>query len=272
VDILVEQNAVGTSEPVRVGLLKDVAVTRGQTVSGLELVLDHPVDQSSSVRVDGVQPYGTEARASLACYQGLYSPDYAPLFTTSAAGVPPLAMPTISRTAPFDTTRWLLSVAAGNRKTLPSGYARTRIPVSGTSSASATLLAPVVPSSLPLGPEDAPGVAARSGLVLRWSIDPAAQMGEVWLTPWPAGSAPLRWKVRTPASVTSFTPFALPADVSPYPTLDVGPYRVETYSYYRKSSQGYAEQLAEDHLLGVSGEDVLVEQRETRLEGYVRFE
>ncbi|MFY0574622.1 hypothetical protein ACN28S_09900 [Cystobacter fuscus] len=75
-------------EVLRVGMKRDVAVGGGQAVTGQDIALDHPVDQSLGVTVTGLEPYGTSVNAFLSYSEGTQE-----LFSTGTTGTPPYPCP-----------------------------------------------------------------------------------------------------------------------------------------------------------------------------------
>jgi hypothetical protein len=138
--------------------------------------------------------------------------------------------------------------------------------VGRTSSAAVTLLAPVSITSPAVGTLAAPSSASRSGLVLRWSPDASAHSVVVELAP-RSEPGSLRWSVMAPASINSFTPFALPASIAPVTTFPAGSYRVEATATWRGNASGYA-----DSFTGSPLYDPYEETRTTRLRGYVELQ
>jgi hypothetical protein len=261
VDLFAKETEGTEGKVLRVGLKRDIAVGAGAVVRGLDFALDHPVDPSLGVTVEGTRYQGSEVSASLRYILGGQL-----LFSTSASGALPLVVPAIARTTPFDTLTPMLRVASGDAANLPGGEVQTEMPVSATSSAVVTFLAPLSITSPAVGTLEAPASASRSGLVLRWSPDGAAQLTEVELAA-KIGPGPLDWSVVAPASITSFTPFPLPADIAPVTTLPAGSYRVAATTTWRASARSYA-----DFFTGRMTYDPYEETRTTRLRAYVELQ
>lgn len=261
VDLFAKETEGPDGKVLRVGLKRDIAVGSGAIVRGLDFALDHPVNQSLGVTVEDSRYQGSEVSASL---RYILSGQF--LFGTSASRTLPLAVPAIARTAPFDTLTPMLRVSSGDAATLPGGEVQTEMPVSATSSAVVTFLTPLSITSPAVGTLEAPASASRSGLVLRWSPDGAAQLTEVELAA-KIGPGPLDWSVVAPASITSFTPFPLPADIAPVTTLPAGSYRVAATTTWRASASSYA-----DFFTGRLTYDPYEETRTTRLRTYVELQ
>ncbi|WP_257455441.1 hypothetical protein [Archangium lipolyticum] len=261
VDLFARETEGTTKKVLRVGLLRGIAVSSGTTISGLELALDHPVDQSLAVTVEGSRYQGSSVSASL-----WYILDGQFLFSTDASGTMPLPVPAIARTAPFDTITPMLNVTSGDATNLQGGAVQTNMPVSDTSSAKVTFLAPLSITSPTVGTQESPGSASRSGLVLRWSPDVSAHLTEVELAA-KVGPGPLDWTVVAPVSITSFTPFPLPADIAPVTTFPAGSYSVWATTTWRAKANSYA-----DFFTGSLTHDPYEETRTTRLLTYVELQ
>ncbi|WP_224245574.1 hypothetical protein [Hyalangium gracile] len=247
---------------LRAGLKRGVTVGGGQAVSGQDVALDHPVDQLLDVGVEGLQAYGSVASAEYLFFEG-----EAELFRTDALGSVPLKVPTVARTPPFDTTRTMLRVKAGDRERLPSGRTTAEVPVASTAtSASVKLLAPMRFESPTVGTNKAPPAVPRSGLTVRWSADPEAQLHRMGIAAAAGQAGRLNWIVWAPPSITSFTPFALPAEVSPHATLATGRHAIEISAYARGDVQGYEAWFGRDSLRDGPA------QRDTGLMGYVNLQ
>ncbi|WP_157823766.1 hypothetical protein [Melittangium boletus] len=261
VDLFARETEGPGGKVLRVGLKRDIAVGSGASVSGLEVALDHPVDQSLGVTVaGGFDPEG-EASATLQYILGGQL-----LFSTNASGQLPLSIPAVARTAPFDTLTPMLRVSVGDAATLPGGMVQTAVPVSGTSSAAVSFLNPLRITSPGVGTLEAPARASRSGLVLGWSPDGSAHLTEVELAA-TIGPGPLDWSVMAPTFITSFTPFALPADIAPVTTIPAGSYRVAATTTWRANVSGYA-----DFFTGSAASSPYEETRTTRLRAYVELQ
>jgi hypothetical protein len=247
---------------LRTGRLRNITVGRDEVISGLALSFDHAVDQSLSLTVDGSQHYGSPANVSLNFHEGNLG-----FFSTFATGTSPLSVPTLAMTAPFDTTRRMVSTWLGSAETLPGGYARALTPIGNGPAETVTLLSPMAPTSPALGTCASPPTASRSGLVLRWNIDAAANMGRLVFQSESTGGATLAWSVTAPSSITSFTPFPLPAEVSPVSAFPAGKYSVELESSFRGDVHDYTSLFAKD-----VPKTPHVEERETRLTGCVELQ
>ncbi|QRN94567.1 hypothetical protein JRI60_36385 [Archangium violaceum] len=261
VDLFARETEGPDGKVLRVGLARGIAVSSGTTVSGLELALDHPVDQSLNVTVEGSRYQGSSVSAELWYILGGQL-----LFRTNASGTIPLSVPAIARTAPFDTITPMLHVTSGDTTNLQGGAVQTNMPVSDTSSAEVSFLAPLSITSPAVGTLEAPGSASRSGLVLRWNPDSSAHLTEVELAAL-VGPGSLDWTVVAPASITSFTPFPLPAGIAPVTTFPAGSYRVWATTTWRAKASSYA-----DFFTGSPTRDPYEETRTTRLLTYVELQ
>lgn len=239
VDLVVrEEDDANFEDPqvLRAGRLRGVALSRDQVLGGLQLALDQPVDQTLGVTVNGQQLYAPEARVKLTFFE-----EQLGFFSTSATGASPLSLRTLAMSAPFDTTRRFLSTIAGDSTRLPAGMAFALKRIDNGATASLTLPVPMSLSAPLLGACTSPSVTPRTGLALRWSIDATANVGQVVLEPSASSSGPiLLWSVIAPASITSFTPFPLPAEVSPLATLPTGVYSVTLDSSFQSKIRDYA--------------------------------
>ncbi|NPC46201.1 hypothetical protein HPC50_03835 [Corallococcus exiguus] len=215
-----------------VGLLRDIAVGEGRTTSGLVIPLDHPVDQRLPVEVTNLQPYG-----ALSSVTATFSLGSEYLFTTSTPGATPIEVPAMARTPPFDTVGVRLSATAGSDERIASGRVVVNAPLAAGGVTSLALPAPVTLTSPSPGTEAAPGSGPRSGLTLRWSADPAVHSVTIRMIPQQAPE--LDWYVTAPATVGSFTPFILPAEVSPLRELGAGRYFVQWSSRSLGMGHGY---------------------------------
>ncbi|QRN97260.1 hypothetical protein JRI60_51385 [Archangium violaceum] len=248
---------------LRVGMKKDIVVGGGQPVTDQEVVLDHVVDQTLAVTVEGMEPHGTRANASLLYFEGTQE-----LFGTGTQGTPPLSLPAIARTAPFDTAQMNVSVGVGDEDELPRGGASTSVRVGATSPVNIKLLAPVLLASPTLGTRTSPGTAPRNGFVFRWSADPTARFVKLVLMPVSGStSRPLIWEVLAPTSVTTFTPFPLPAEAAPQSTLEAGLYAMEAQSLDYGEGHGVP-----DYIQYSINPDLTREQRKTEVQGYVTLQ
>jgi len=263
---LVATETRGDNSLVRVGLKKNIPVTEGQTVSGQDVALAHAPDRSVTVTANGLAPYGGQLSAGIEYYDGAIA-----LFRTSAAGTSPLSVPAFMPTASFNNTGARLHVSAGN---LQSGDAEARVslPIGSAASSTVAFLAPMKLSS-PTQGRDASGdpiIHPRAGVVFRWSMDPAAQLGTVSFFA-EAGSSSteprLDWIVMAPSSITSFTPFALPTEASPLSTFVPGTFEVDVTSIHRSDVNGYAGYFARDYKAAT-----LAEERTTEAGGPLRFQ
>ncbi|WP_375754288.1 hypothetical protein [Corallococcus exercitus] len=228
----------GTEQAAAVGLLRDIAVGEGRTVSDLVIPL-RPLDQRLPVEVTNLQPYG--ALSSVAATFTLGSEH---LFTTSTTGATPIEVPAMARTPPFDTVEIQLVATAGSDERTGSGRVVAYAPLAPEGVTRLALPAPVTLTSPTPGTEAAPGSGPRSGLTLRWSADPAVHSVTVRMIP-QQGETALEWYVTAPAAVGSFTPFTLPAEVSPLRELTGGLYFVQWSSRSLGAGHGYQDLFKE---------------------------
>ncbi|OJT23030.1 hypothetical protein BO221_19265 [Archangium sp. Cb G35] len=235
VDLLAKEIHGTDGTILRVGLKRDIAVSAGTTLSGQDVALDHPMDQSLGVTVAGGELPDTHLNASLRYILGGQV-----LFSTSGSGTQPLSLPMVARTAPFDTFPPMLVVTSGEAVKFPGGQVQTDMPVGASSDAQVTFLNQLSITAPAVGPLEAPASASRSGLVLRWTPDASAHLTEVELV---AMTSPLPlygWTVVAPTSITSFTPFTLPTDIAPVTTFPAGSYRVwATTTWRANATSGY---------------------------------
>jgi hypothetical protein len=257
VHLVAHQNSPTPGAPLeRVGLVRDLDVGGGQTVSGVELSMEHALDQPVPVAVEGWQPYGQRVLVRVAYFLGTQY-----LFGTTVAGTPPVTVPGIARTGPFENVRMQVSTTSGAASNLPSGSAGATVEARDAASVTVTLPAPCVLTSVPLGPEEAPAEAPLEGLTLRWSVAPTAHLAQVRLRP---PDDALQWTVTAPATRTSFTPFALPADVALTRRLVPGRYQVSLDARVVGEGLGYADHFSPD---GVAPS--ITGTWRTSLDGYV---
>ncbi|WP_224360330.1 hypothetical protein [Hyalangium versicolor] len=261
--LFAQERAVdGDRNLLRVGLMRGITVGGDQPVTGVEIALDHAVDQSLQVGVEGLQAYGENVSADLSHYEGMTE-----LFRTDAFGPLPLQVKTVARTPPFDTTRVMLSVRLGGRE-LMGGEAVAEMPVASmASAASVKVLAPMLFDSPTVGPKKAPPAVARSGLVVRWSADPEAQMHRLGIGGAAGQDRRITWTVWAPPSITFFTPFILPAEVAPVSTFPTGLHSIEIDAFSRADVKAFEDFFSRDEL-----HDGVVAQRSTKLLRYVDFQ
>lgn len=233
VALFVTDNTDHSGQVSAVGLLRDIAVGEGRTVSGLVIPLDHPLDQRLPVEVTNLQPYGALTDVTATFTLGS---EY--LFTTSTTGATPIEVPAMARTPPFDTVAVHLSATAGSSERLSSGRVTAYAPLSAGGVTPLALPAPMTLTTPTPGTEAAPGSGARSGMALSWSADPSAHSVTMRLRP-QQGEPELVWYVTAPATVGSFTPFTLPTEVSPQRELSEGRYFVQWSSRFLGMGRGY---------------------------------
>ncbi|WP_257456319.1 hypothetical protein [Archangium lipolyticum] len=245
----IEEDTSNPFEPKRVvGLKRGIPAPAWQQVSGQDVALDHPVDQRMQLTVNGAQVYQQDfASAWLVFYQdGQYLFDtYRDTFHSPTRGIPS-SVPTIALTAPFDTTRAMLLVDVGAAYELPSGSASARVPVENSSSVTLSFPKPMTltsPTALGSWSEPAPVFSGPGGLVFRWSVDAAAQLVELSMTPdFDNSFQKFSWKVTAPGSVTSFKPFRLRLDETSYMNPSFrGAYRLSLRSQFDGAIGHYAD-------------------------------
>ncbi|QRN99137.1 hypothetical protein JRI60_09010 [Archangium violaceum] len=267
----VERDPSHPSDFKAVGLKKDIPVPGWQQVSGQDVALDHPVDRQLQLNIDGTQTYPQHSgSARLSFYQdGQY------LFDTSRdafASYPsrfPASVPAIARTAPFDTTRAMLSVSVGAAYELPSGSAFARVPVEDFSSATLSLPKPMAltsPTALGAWSDPAPVVSNR-GLVFQWSGGAAAQRVEFSMSPDFDNVEKFGWTVMAPGSVTSFTPFRLRIGETSFPRPFRGTYRITLRATFDGAIGHYADLFTQK-----PASDPLAPAWSTSLEGNLAFQ
>ncbi|WPB74203.1 hypothetical protein KYC5002_34885 [Archangium violaceum] len=261
VDLFAKETHGTDGTVLRVGLARDIAVSAGTTVSGQDVALDHPVDQSLGVTVAGGELPDSSLNASLH-----YILSDQLLFSTSGSGTQPLSLPMVARTAPFDTFNLMLRVTSGDLMKLPGGRVQADMPVGAGSSARVTFLNPLGIISPAVGTLEAPASTSRSGLVLRWAPDASAHLTEVEFAT-NGGPSPLEWTVVAPTSITSFTPFTLPADIAPVTTFPAGFYSVWATTLWQANASGYA-----SFFTGSLSNNPYVETRTTRLLAYFELQ
>ncbi|RKH67461.1 hypothetical protein D7W81_13890 [Corallococcus aberystwythensis] len=240
VSLLVIDNPQAVSA---VGMLRDIAVGEGRTVSGLVIPLDHPLDQRLPVEVTNLQPYQSLTDVSAHFMLGS---EY--LFTSNAVSGTPTEIMAMARTPPFDTVEARLRVTAGSSERTASGRVLASTWMAHEGVTSLALPAPMTLTSPTPGTEAAPGTVPRSGLTLRWSADPSAHTVTVRLSPMQGGPE-LSWDVTASASASGFTPFILPAEVSPLRELAAGRYFVRWSSRFLGTGLGYPELFKESPTL-----------------------
>ncbi|RKH48692.1 hypothetical protein D7Y23_19400 [Corallococcus sp. AB050B] len=230
-----------TGHVMALGMLRDIAVGEGRTVSGLAVTLDHPMDERLAVQVADLQPYG-----SLSSVSATFRLDSEFLFKNSA-DAEPFEVPAIARTPPFDTVEVLLSVTAGRDEKIPSGRVVMNVPLAPTGATPLTLPPPMTLTSPTPGTSAAPGSGPRSGLTLSWSAAPAAHTVTMRLIP-QQGTPDLAWYVTAPATAAGFRPFPLPTEVSALRELTTGRYFVDWSSRFLGAGKGYQDAFQETAL------------------------
>jgi hypothetical protein len=237
--LFAEQRGSG-STPVEVGLLPGLVIDGG-TLSGQSLALDHPVNQSFTLSFAGLDAYdpnaGKDIQASLTySYQG------ASLFTTSASGAPPLSIPAIAATAPFDQTDIQVQSDIGQSADMPFGRIEVSQSVAASSAATVDLVRPPVlvePLITPQGVN--PYEIPVSDLRLRWKTDGRAQVAAIQLAEANPDGFSMSWFVIAPADVGGFDFFDLPQDASPIPRFTPGSLAVSIASAYVTGLEDYSD-------------------------------
>jgi hypothetical protein len=241
----------------RAGRLRNLTLGRDQELSGQVIALDQVPDQSLSVTVPGAERYASRPHVVLDFHEGNLG-----FFSTYAKGTSPLSVPTLAMTVPFDTTRRSLFTRVGHEDALPAGYAHALTPIDNGPSATVTLLSPMTSSSPVLGACNSPPITPLSGFGFQWSIDAAATVGQLRFVGRSPAGVGFSWYVTAPSSITSFTPFPLPSEVSPRSGFPRGSYQLKLLSSFRGDASGYASHFARD----VSAPS-FVEARGTELTG-----
>ncbi|CAM4510115.1 MULTISPECIES: hypothetical protein [Myxococcus] len=192
----------------RFGIKKDITFTSGQTLDGVEIVLDHAEDQPQRVNVKNLKAYGAKAYVTMDFYFGSGF-----LFRNEAIDTPPLQIPAMPLTPPFDLIQLHTMVLVGSEGEFGLTSASATVHTEGGSTPEVTMPPPLQLTSVPLGTMEVPAVAPLEGFSLSWNVDPAAQVVRGHLRH--KGRDPsLHWSVTAPSSITSFTPFELPVDLS----------------------------------------------------------
>ena len=172
------------------------------------------------------------------------------LFSTSTSGGALLAIPAMARTPPFDTVEVRLTATAGSTGRISAGRGIASASLAAAGVTTLALPAPMTLTSPTPGAEGAPGSGPRSGLTVRWSADPAADVVTVRLAS-QQGTPKLAWYVTAPATASGFTPFPLPAEVSPLRELSAGRYFVNWSSRSLGAGLGYREFFTEAYSPGI---------------------
>lgn len=242
VDILaVQEPAQPNQPPVKLALRRGVAIpAQGQTVTGMDLPLDHAFDGTFTVNVTGdVSGYAGAPGATLAWYDGKRS-----LFSSqSGARGNPVTLPALGTGGDFDDLRRRLTVFAGSNDDLAKGSTRVRAWLSGGSNAQeVTFLGPAAITGPPVGPQSAPGSGALSNLEVTWTADASALAvtGELQSR----GGPGWRWQWASPAGRGRFKPFALPAEVSAVASAPAALYRIDVASYQFGAASSYSDLFA----------------------------
>ena len=188
--------------PIKAGLRTGVPI--GGDVTGQDVTLDHPVDQTFTLTVSNANTtYGSSINANL-----LYLLDNRSLFSTSASGASPLSLPAIAQTAPFDGTQLVAELNIGSRTSLPNGRLNLSAGVSG-SSGNLTVPTPLAIGAPPISDRTTRPTVSATGFKLDWTTDPQAQVAYFEL-----GDGTVDWQVVAPASAKEFVFFPLPASAS----------------------------------------------------------
>ncbi|CAM4349901.1 hypothetical protein [Corallococcus exiguus] len=217
----------------RVGMVRDVAVGWELVLSDLVIPLDHPLDQRHPLEVTRLQPYGAVTNVFT-----VFTLGSEPLFSMQQQGAAPTEIRTMARTPPFDTVDVQAVVMAGDSEWIAGGQVRARTPLSHEGVTSLALPEPAMLTSPEPGPWYRPGVWPRSGLTLRWSADPMADIVTMrWMSQ--EATPQFLWFFTAPAASSGFTPFKLPAEVSPTRELPPGRHSVQWFSRSLGAGLGY---------------------------------
>jgi hypothetical protein len=242
VDILAVQEPVQPDDPpVKLALRRGVALpAQGQTVTGLDLPLDHAFDGAFTVNVAGdVSGYTVAPGATLAWYDGKRS-----LFSSqSDARGNPVTLRSLGTGGDFDDLQRRLTVVAGTSDDLGKGAARVRAWLSsGVNAQEVKFLGPAAISSPAVGPQSAPGAGALANLEVTWTADASALAvtGELQSR----GTPGWRWQWAAPAGRGRFKPFALPAEVSTVSSAPAALYRIDVASYQYGAASSYSDLFA----------------------------
>ncbi|WP_237079312.1 hypothetical protein [Myxococcus xanthus] len=161
----------------RFGIKKDSTFTSGQTLDGVEIVLDHAEDQQQRVSVKNFKAYGTKAYVTMDSYFGSRF-----LFRNEATDTPPLQIPAMPLTPPFDLIQLHTMVLVGSEGEPGLTSASATVHTEGGSTLEVTM---PPPSSTHLGSTRHDGGSCRRsarGLLLvveRGSRRP----GRAWASP-----------------------------------------------------------------------------------------
>jgi hypothetical protein len=211
---------------VNVGVLRNVDVTGALT--GKDITLDHPFDQTVTVTPENDAASGGAYRARL-----IFRARGQLLFGTDTSGFPAaLKSPTMD--APLDFIERTAEVLSGQfdandaDKIKPTRFfADTILPVpAAASSVTAKMLTPAKVTSPELGTKAAPGSAQAAGLSFLWTSDPAAPASRLRVES-TAGAARLRWVVYAAGATGKFAFFALPTSSGAISTtFPAGPHMI----------------------------------------------
>jgi hypothetical protein len=261
VDVLAyEEDASGLSV-TRVGIKRGISTSTRQTQGGQDLVLSQAVDQPYSVTVSGLAPYGGTVSGTLHHAMGGGN-----LFDTYASGASPLAIPGLPRTAPFDVLSTRMTLTVGRDTRLPNGETRLEKALGTGSSESVTLLGPVNITAPTVGTSSSPGTVSRANFRLAWTVDPATQVGGVFVATVDAPKS-FSWHVQGPPTLTTFSFFPLPSDVAPLTAFPAGRLRLDAGAFSRANFDGYLGHFVENLPL-----DHAAEYRVSEVRGFVRLE
>jgi len=261
VDVIAYESDPNTGDAVRIGMKRGISTSAGQTQVGQDVVLDQPMDHLYSIHVNGLAPYGSELTGTLH-----HTLNRSRLFDTRARGTPPLAIPGPPRTAPFDALSASLTLTVGRDTSLPNGETRLEKGLGTATTDTVTLLGPVNITAPAVGTSSAPGTVSRANLRLAWKVDPATQVGGVYVAAMD-GPSRFSWHVQGPATLTAFTFFPLPADVAPVTAFPAGRLRLDAYALSRGNLGGYMDHLAESPRF-----DPMAEYKVSEVRGFVRLE
>lgn len=228
--------AIESSNPTRrIGIKKDITFELGQTLDDVEVVLERAEDQQQRVDVRDFEPYGTAAYVTMDYYFGSMF-----LFRNEVTSAPPLQLPAMSLTPPFDGIQVLTTVIVGTEGESGVTSASAKVLSGGEPIPVVTIPPPLQLTSVPLGTVEAPAVARLEDFSLVWSVAPTAQVVHLSLND-QGGDHKLSWRVTAPSSITSFTPFELPAALTPVTRLPPGLTRVEVSAERGGPDSSYAD-------------------------------
>ncbi|GEL73425.1 hypothetical protein MVI01_52090 [Myxococcus virescens] len=219
----------------RFGLKSNITLQAGQTLDDVEIALDRAEDQFQQVSVENFEPYGTEALVTMDFKLGTMY-----LFRSMVTGAPPLQLPSMSLTPPFDLLRMVTTVTVGSDGAAGVTSASATVLTEGGSSPVVTIPPPLQLTSIPLGTMETPAVARTKGFTLAWNVAPTAQVVHAYLNA-QSRDHQLLWRLTAPSHVTSFTPFELPAELTPVTRLPPGLASLSMWAKNNGADRAYAD-------------------------------